>query len=703
MRFARTQKILTFLLAGVSAAPVILSGEVGAPTGLVFAGLMVAGLFLEPPVTTNRQYRTAAFAAMALVLLSKVAFVIGGDPVARAALEFAVTLLGIKLCSRGRFSDYQQIAVLGLLLLIGATVTTFDLSYGAFFVAFVALAPSVLATAHLRNEMERRFRHDDGPEGREALARLLASKRVISGRFILGGALLALPVLLLTALLFMSFPRFGLGFFGSLSAARVMAGFSSEVEIGAISGERDEETVVMRLEPLSPGSESYPEHLSLKIRGAVFDLYDEGVWRRTGKGSFEPLKSKDNRYDLGEPDPGAKERGYHVLLESMEPPFLFLPEGTGRVDTEPVAHDGIIKPRKLEINHLGIVRYEDDAKIGIRYKIFISGASIPGPGGDNLEYLAVPANLGRVTDLGARLAGEGSRAQRARRIVNGLRRGFRYDQELETLRKGPPKGLDPVEDLLFERKKGTCEHFATAATLMLRGQGIPARLVTGFGGADWNSVGEYYAVKTGSAHAWTEAFIDGRWITLDATPSIPGGVRYEPPSRLAMILDTLRMRWRKHVIGFDASSQLTIAADLSSVLGGTGSASMGEIPWRIPLGLVFAVVFVFAVRWMLKTMRGRARRSVDQRRAGVSASGIEARDIYSKFEKNMARLGCVRPPTRTPLEFLEDVAGFDPGLVPAARVITGRYNEARFGGRALTAGQVAELTSLVAGLRSRKP
>src|SRR5204862_73730 len=64
--------------------------------------------------------------------------------------------------------------------------------------------------------------------------------------------------------------------------------------------------------------------------------------------------------------------------------------------------------------------------------------------------------------------------------------------------------------------------FASAAVLLLRLRGVPARYVTGFRGGEWNSVGDYVAVRDDRAHAWAEAFLPDRgWIRVDATPPGP--------------------------------------------------------------------------------------------------------------------------------------------------------------------------------------
>ena len=86
-----------------------------------------------------------------------------------------------------------------------------------------------------------------------------------------------------------------------------------------------------------------------------------------------------------------------------------------------------------------------------------------------------------------------------------------------------PKDRELVEYFLTENHKGYCVHFATAATLMLRYAGIPARYVEGYFVSDYdlnkkNSQG-YSGIPDSNAHAWTEVYypIIG-WQVVDFTP-----------------------------------------------------------------------------------------------------------------------------------------------------------------------------------------
>lgn len=89
-----------------------------------------------------------------------------------------------------------------------------------------------------------------------------------------------------------------------------------------------------------------------------------------------------------------------------------------------------------------------------------------------------------------------------------------YDMEFPAC----PEGQDSVVHFLTESQKGVCRHFASAATLMYRALGIPARYVEGY--SVYAQADEWTEVKGKDAHAWVEVFIPGfGWIRVDPTPA----------------------------------------------------------------------------------------------------------------------------------------------------------------------------------------
>lgn len=104
-----------------------------------------------------------------------------------------------------------------------------------------------------------------------------------------------------------------------------------------------------------------------------------------------------------------------------------------------------------------------------------------------------------------------------RRIMSYLSRENSYRYSLTPTRED--NSIDPLEDFLLNTKTGHCEYFASACTLMLQAVKVPARLVNGYYGCELNSVTGKYEVRQRHAHAWTEAWVDGKWQTLEATPA----------------------------------------------------------------------------------------------------------------------------------------------------------------------------------------
>src|SRR5205823_7966910 len=79
---------------------------------------------------------------------------------------------------------------------------------------------------------------------------------------------------------------------------------------------------------------------------------------------------------------------------------------------------------------------------------------------------------------------------------------------------------EPVDQFLFEARRGFCEHYASSFVVLLRAAGIPARIVTGYQGGEINPLGGYMIVRQSDAHAWAEAVVDGQWQRFDPTAAV---------------------------------------------------------------------------------------------------------------------------------------------------------------------------------------
>jgi hypothetical protein len=221
-----------------------------------------------------------------------------------------------------------------------------------------------------------------------------------------------------------------------------------------------------------------------------------------------------------------------------------------------------------------------------------------------------------------------------------------------------PRNTDFVDYFLKENKNGYCTYFATAATLMLRSYGIPARYAEGYMlTADeldeaMTQEGTEQVVATiyeKDAHAWVEVFLDGiGWINVDATPSSGSSV---PLSRL--VTPTV---WRYSVIEAD-DEDLVDEDDLDDededdedaddeddeeTAGAVGSLTADDsgnaFTVRILTTAAVAVILIGCVAAAIIILRRRSERKL---KTLVKSGDVVA--IYDSLTALMERNGMERP------------------------------------------------------------
>ncbi len=172
------------------------------------------------------------------------------------------------------------------------------------------------------------------------------------------------------------------------------------------------------------------------------------------------------------------------------------------------------------------------------------------------RYLQLPEGIEQISALAVRVtAGTTSDKQKAVVTESYLRNNFTYS--LTT--SGPPAGVGPIEDFLFNTRRGYCEHYSTAMVLMLRSLDVPARVVTGYYGGEKNEYGGYIIVRQSSAHSWVEVLIGNQWKRYDPTPAVSVGRQ----SGLALFMDSIQLNWSRYVIGFSSYDQRNIVRSLT--------------------------------------------------------------------------------------------------------------------------------------------
>ena len=168
--------------------------------------------------------------------------------------------------------------------------------------------------------------------------------------------------------------------------------------------------------------------------------------------------------------------------------------------------------------------------------------------------------------------------------INTALKLFREQNFVYTLRP-PLLGKDPVDQFLFNTKKGFCEHYATSFVYLMRAAGLPARIVTGYQGGELNPNGNYLIVRQSDAHAWAEVWLENQgWVRVDPTAAVsparieqgigdailerdelPLMARHDFPLLKKAFLnwDNVNNGWNQWVLGYDDKKQLAFLSKVS--------------------------------------------------------------------------------------------------------------------------------------------
>ncbi len=413
--------------------------------------------------------------------------------------------------------------------------------------------------------------------------------------------------------------RFGLRYWGART------GFSTNLRLGSLDGMLQSNEAVLRV--YGPR----PDHL----RGQVYSSYRRGSWalsRRVVVSRMTTSTESDVEIDDAVEiwSVGGRRRRYFTPLGSREIRFV---GGIGRSDGT-----GIFYPSVGETAELIRLR------LGQR-----DGPPLLAP---TEEDLAIPEELrGELEGIARSWAPADADADAVlQAMIQRFTEDFRYSLQV---RRQPR--TDPVLDFL-DRRTGHCEYFASAMALLARSRGIPTRLAAGYRVTEYNHLGDYYSVRERNAHAWVEAWIEGRgWTTWDPTPA----------SGLASHM-TERTPWL--MASFDHAASLVRRA-LFWLLSND--------PWALSAaGIALLTLWLF-VRWLQK--RRKSPTSLQQR---SEQTYDDPRAMLLSLLDELERRGVSRSPSET-LESLarrlEDLGNVANTGQPVAQLLRD-YAAWRYGG-----------------------
>lgn len=252
----------------------------------------------------------------------------------------------------------------------------------------------------------------------------------------------------------------------------------------------------------------------LYLRGRVFETFDGLRWSEQASGNRKHLMDR-GQYEFAPFEKNGEEVRQLIEVQQDLSDVVFAASRLVKLGFpgSAIAENGdgaIFIPATLKKG----TRYEAVS----RYK-FVMGhpATAAEPPADMARYLQLPQDFEpEIAELAHKVAGSaGSPYQAALALEQHLRSEYQYS--LDTVFSS--QGVTPLKKFLFQTHTGHCEYFASAMAVMLRSEGIPARLVTGFSATNYNPLTGYYEVRALDGHAWVEAYFpQSGWVAFEATP-----------------------------------------------------------------------------------------------------------------------------------------------------------------------------------------
>jgi transglutaminase-like putative cysteine protease len=482
----------------------------------------------------------------------------------------------------------------------------------------------------------------------------------------------ALPLMLVMFVLFPRVPGPLWGLPADAGAAR--SGIADTMSPGDISKLIQSDAIAFRVTFL--GGE--PPMRERYWRGPVLSYFDGRRWQAPFRGDeyfllYNP-GAKLNAYQRAEVELAGAPVTYRITLEPHRQHWLFaldlpdaraLPPNTALTGYHQLLSRQLVK-ESLTYALTSYPRYRFEPDMTEQWQR--SATRLP-PGNPRAVALA---DSWRAAGL------EG------RALIDRALQLFRQEQFFYTL-EPPPLGADMIDEFLFETRRGFCEHYAGAFTVLMRAAGVPARVVVGYQGGELNEVGGYFVVRQSDAHAWSEVWLPGEgWVRIDPTAAVaPSRIETGletalPSAELPSFLrrsglstfDSLRLRadvtwdyvnvmWDRWVLGFTPDRQFELLS------------RFGLRDWQ---DMIIALTVGITV---LMTLVGLAA----QRRARAVRPADHALLLWRHATRVLAAKGLTQAPYEGPRDYVDRVLRDRPDLAPPLRRLLGAYLDARYLGQ----------------------
>jgi len=469
-------------------------------------------------------------------------------------------------------------------------------------------------------------------------------------------SLQALPVMVI---LFIFFPRLDGPLWGfDQQGGLAVTGISGNISPGSISQLSKSSATAFRVK--FDDTDNIPAPELRYWRGPVITDTDGIDWKAEDK----PVVAKIRYQSLGEAV------SYQITAEASNEHWIFALDLPASIPTETfITRDYAVR-----------------AKEKIKKRTTYNLVSYP-------QYLA---NTTTPQQLDAALALPDIVTDRMRAFVDTLKRSsdtneefvqsvmnhFNTDNFIYTL--SPPALLEnPADEFLFDTKKGFCEHYATSFVLLMRIAGIPARVVAGYQGGEWNPAGNHLIIRQSDAHAWSEIWLgDKGWVRVDPTTAVAServersidpeqfqegapvvfkigadGFLGRALQQAAFMADALDLNWHRWVVGFSRERQ-------NYFLRSTGL----DFLEGYKLGISAFVLSSLAIITMVILFRGK-----------VTDHRDPAKKLWDKFVQKLVKRGVACKPGDGPQTIARHAGQILTEQKDSINLISAIYIKARYG------------------------